>query len=436
MRPYSVLFRNLKQSEEELRKHRDHLEELVEQRTTEIQKINNELKNEIAEHRRTGEALRRANKSYKVLSSGNQTLIRATNELSLLREICKIIVEKGEYEFTWVGYAKYDKIKTVKPMAWAGDEVGYLNTLNITWADTRLGYHPAGTAIRTRKHSILRDVGTDSNFIPWRTDALEQGCISIIGIPLIVDSSVLGALAIYTSEKNAFNQGEVTLLTELADDLAFGIVTLRNKIDLEQMEGELEKSLTKIKKAMDCTVQAMATTLEKRDLYTAGHQVRVKKLSCKIAEELGFSSDQTEGLLMAAGLHDIGKISIPAEILSKPSRLSEAEMSLVKTHPQVGYEILRTIEFPWPVADFVLQHHERMNGSGYPRGLSGRKIRLEARVIGVADVVEAMSSHRPYRPAYGVETALKEISQNKAILYDPDVVDACVKLITEKGFNF
>ncbi|MCL5985627.1 MAG: HD domain-containing protein [Actinobacteria bacterium] len=436
VKPYSLLFRNLKQSEEELRKHRDHLEGLVGQRTAEIQKINIELQKEVVEHRQTLDALHIANQAYKILSSGNQTLIRATDEHELLREICKIIIGFGKYRFAWIGYAKYDRAKTVQLVAWAGNEVSYLKRSSITWADTEFGRHPAGIAVRTRNYSILTDIKTDSNYSPWRKDDLEHGYMSIIALPLIVDSNVLGSLVIYASEKDAFSQEEVKVLTELADDLAFGVVTLRKGVDLKRTREELERNLKRLQKAMECTIQAMATTLEKRDLYTAGHQVKVEKLACRIGEEIGVSSDQIAALRLAAGIHDIGKISIPAEILSKPCSLTEAEMSLIKSHPQVGYDILKTIEFPWPIADIVLQHHERLNGSGYPRGLTGNKICLEARIIAVADVIEAMSSHRPYRPALGIDDAIKEISQNKAVLYDPNVVNACVGLITTKGFTF
>jgi HD-GYP domain-containing protein (c-di-GMP phosphodiesterase class II) len=151
---------------------------------------------------------------------------------------------------------------------------------------------------------------------------------------------------------------------------------------------------------------------------------------------MGFPEEQIEGLRMAGLIHDIGKISIPAEILSKPVQLNELEWGMIKAHPQVGYDILKTTDFPWPVAQIVLQHHERMDGSGYPRGLSGEEIILEARILGVADVVEAMASFRPYRPARGIDEALEEISQNRGVLYDSQVVDACLKLFTEKGFTF
>jgi len=180
----------------------------------------------------------------------------------------------------------------------------------------------------------------------------------------------------------------------------------------------------------------MALTVETRDPYTGGHQRRATNLARAIATEMGLSEEQIDGIRMAGLVHDLGKISVPAGILNKPSRLTEDEFGIVQTHPQVGYDILKTIEFPWPVAQIVLQHHERMDGSGYPKGLVGKDVLLEARILAVADVVEAMSSHRPYRPALGMDKALEEISRNKGVLYDPSVVDACLKVFTEKGLKF
>jgi putative nucleotidyltransferase with HDIG domain len=179
----------------------------------------------------------------------------------------------------------------------------------------------------------------------------------------------------------------------------------------------------------------MARAVETRDPYTAGHQKQVAGLSCAIARELGLSESHVEGIRVAGIIHDIGKISVPSKVLAKPAKLTELEFGIVKTHPEVGYEILKSIEFPWPIAQMVLQHHERMNGSGYPQGLSGKDILLEARILCVADVVEAMASHRPYRAGLGIESALEEILQNKGTLYDPDVVATCVRLFKEKGFE-
>jgi putative nucleotidyltransferase with HDIG domain len=180
----------------------------------------------------------------------------------------------------------------------------------------------------------------------------------------------------------------------------------------------------------------MALTIEIRDPYTAGHQRRVSKLSCAIARELGMPEQQIEGLRVAGDIHDIGKIYVPAEILSKPGQITAIEYGIIKTHPQVGFDILKTIKFPWPVAQIVLQHHERLDGSGYPLGLVGDQILKESRILTVSDIVEAMSSHRPYRPARGIDEALEEVIKNRDRFYDSDVVDVCVKLFRENQFRF
>jgi PAS domain S-box-containing protein/putative nucleotidyltransferase with HDIG domain len=213
------------------------------------------------------------------------------------------------------------------------------------------------------------------------------------------------------------------------------VLAFRDISRQKKTEKELIQSYERLKQAMDGTVQAMAFTLETRDPYTAGHQRRVTQLACALAEKMQLPKDVIEGVRMAGDLHDIGKIYVPAEILSKPGKLSEAEYNIIKTHSQVGYDILKTIEFPWPIADIVLQHHERINGSGYPAGLRGKDILLEAKILTVADVIEAMATHRPYRPALSIEDALEEISENKGKLYDPKVVEACLKIF-EEGFAF
>lgn len=201
-------------------------------------------------------------------------------------------------------------------------------------------------------------------------------------------------------------------------------------------EQERERSLSRLRRTLEQTVYALAAAVEMRDSYTAGHQRRVADLATAIADEMGIPAERIRGIRMAGLIHDVGKIHIPAEILSKPTRLTEVEWSMIKAHPQAGYDILKDIEFPWPVARIVLQHHERVNGSGYPQGLSDKEILLEARILGVADVVEAMASHRPYRPAHAVEEALGEIRENRGILYDPQAVDACLEVIGKKILEF
>lgn len=201
-------------------------------------------------------------------------------------------------------------------------------------------------------------------------------------------------------------------------------------------EKALKESIAKQQRILEEIVKAITLTVQLRDPYTSGHEQKVSQLANSIATEMGIPKEQTQGILIAALLHDVGKIYVPAEILSKPNRLSRIEFEMIKTHPQLGYEILKEIEFPWPVAQMILQHHEKLDGSGYPSGLLGKDILLGARIIAVADVVEAMSSHRPYRPAHKIKVALNEISRKKGVCYDIDVVDACIRLFMEKRFDF
>jgi putative nucleotidyltransferase with HDIG domain len=197
---------------------------------------------------------------------------------------------------------------------------------------------------------------------------------------------------------------------------------------------ELRESERKLRRSLLDSISAIAATIEMRDPYTAGHQRRVADIATTIARELRLPEDQVEGLYLASTVHDIGKIRIPAELLSKPGKLTDAEFSLIKQHAEAGYEILKSIDFPWPIAKTVLQHHERLDGSGYPGGLKDGETLLEARILAVADVVEAMVSHRPYRAGMGVDAALEEITRYRGTRYDAGVVDACLKLFRERRY--
>ena len=221
-------------------------------------------------------------------------------------------------------------------------------------------------------------------------------------------------------------EGKITGVIGLAKDIS----------DWKKSEEELQQSYQRLKKTMDAAIDTVSNIIEAKDPYTSGHQYRVCQLAVRIAQQMKLPEDKIEGIRIASLIHDIGKIGLPAEILSKPTKLTEIEFSLIKNHSQIGYDILKSIDFSYPIARIVLQHHERLNGSGYPNGLRADKILLEARILGVADVVEAMSSHRPYRPALGIDKALEKISKNKGILYDPEVVDMCLDLFKEKEFKF
>jgi PAS domain S-box-containing protein/putative nucleotidyltransferase with HDIG domain len=206
--------------------------------------------------------------------------------------------------------------------------------------------------------------------------------------------------------------------------------------DRKKAEDDRNRSIEKLRKALQGIIHAMEITVETKDPYTAGHQRRTAELATAIAREMKLSEDKIESIHMAGIIHDLGKIAIPGEILSKPGELNDIQISMIKTHPRVGYEILKNIDFPWPIAQIMLEHHERLDGSGYPDGIKGKKINLESKILAVADVVEAIISHRPYRAALGIKSALEEIESNRGKLYDPEAVDTCGKLFKKDGFMF
>jgi PAS domain S-box-containing protein/putative nucleotidyltransferase with HDIG domain len=245
-----------------------------------------------------------------------------------------------------------------------------------------------------------------------------------LGAPLETPGGVIGVVAVQSyTDRGHYSMRDLELMSLASGNIAMAIERKRG-------EDALQESYRKLEKAMRGTIDAMARTAETRDPYTAGHQKRVAILSQAIARKMQLPEDKVSAIHMAAMIHDLGKINVPAEILSKPGGLTELEVDLIRIHPKVGYEILKEIDFPWPIAEIVLQHHERLDGSGYPQGKSGDDVLLEARILGVADVVEAISSHRPYRSALGLDRALEEITKNRGTLYDAKVVDACVKILT------
>lgn len=224
--------------------------------------------------------------------------------------------------------------------------------------------------------------------------------------------------------------------TDHQDQLVRVLWLLRDVRESKAEEDRLKALLSRIKSSFHGIVEAVAAALEIRDPHTTGHQRRVAQLAVAIAREMGFSLNRLEGIKVAGLLHDIGKIAVPIEILSKPGELTQLEGEFIKSHCQMGFDLLKNIDFPWPVLQAILQHHERLDGSGYPAGLTDQEIILEARILGVADVVEAMICARPYGPALGIDQALEEIHQKTGILYDPEVVSVCLKLFVEKGFSF
>ncbi len=616
----------------------------------------------------------------------NEALIHSTDEMELLQKICNITVDIGGYRMAWIGFAKHDKEKSVRPVVQAGFEEGYLDTMHITWADIERGRGTTGTAIRTGKPVTSLDIINDPQMKPWREEASYRGYVSVMSFPLKTDDEVFGVLSIYASHANAFNTEETRLLTTLADNLAYGITTLRTRHARQKVQDELSRSndlmhfimqvtnagfwqhdmstntstlsdevwklyglepdsnenpydawistiipedremveqavqeaiktsgeyscrwrvlnpdgtfrwlLTKgtpvkdskgqiiryaglvlditdqkkkedalteseqrfktlfekhssvmliidpdsgriskannaavafygwpidklcqmyiqqintlpseeikvainktrtgeqnhfffqhriadnsvrdvevfsvtieiggkgflysiihditekkaaeqkirdyvklLEGAMKSTLQAVAKVVEAHDPYTAGHERRVGQIAADIAREMGWSEETCQTMQLVGLVHDIGKMSIPGEILTKPGKLSAIEFELVKTHAENGYQILHDVEFPLPIARIIREHHERMDGSGYPQGLKGENTLPESRILAVADVLEAMASKRPYRASLGIEAAISEIEAHRGSLFEPEVVDAMLRLFREKGYE-
>ena len=330
--------------------------------------------------------LARLTRALKTLREVNLALVRTREETGLLQEICRIAVETGGFALAWVGYAGQDNGQRIRPVAVFGDRHGYVAELDITGrdADTEDG-SIFGATVRTGQISVINDISAASPGYGCLEKASNLGYRSMIVLPLREEGRSFGAIAIYSPETNAFDESEVALLKELAGDLAFGIITLHNETKRREAETRALHHLEKLNASMEQAIEAIALTVEKRDPYTAGHQKRVAELATAIARQMRLSDDRIRGIRLGSLIHDIGKIYVPAEILNRPGRLAPMELELIKTHTTVGYEILKGVDFSWPVAQMVLQHHERLDGSGYPHGLKGDGILLEARILAVAD---------------------------------------------------
>ena len=366
--------------------------------------------------------LLRVNRALKTLSAGIETLVRANSEQELLQQMCQVIVQVGGHVVTSISEMKDDGL-TVKTLALAT-----LDAADVKDCACTNNCRAVATAITQRRPIVIHDMLNDPLCSPCRKRLQNCNISSALIQPLWNEGEDFGALSIYSSDRTAFDDDEVSLLRDMADDLAYGIRSLRNR-------QHREEGMRHIQATMEATVQALANTVEFRDPYTAGHQQRVAQLASAIGKEMGLDDKRIKGLYLASVVHDIGKIRVPSEVLTRPGKLSHIETEMVKTHVEASFDILKSIDFPWPIAKIVMQHHERMNGSGYPLGIFGDEILIESRILGVADVVEAIASFRPYRPALGVEIALQEIENGRGNLFDSKVVDTCIHLFREKGYQ-
>jgi PAS domain S-box-containing protein/putative nucleotidyltransferase with HDIG domain len=391
---------------------------------------------DITERKQAEEQLRRLNWALRALGQSNSALVHAGTEIELFQSCCEAIAGAEGYPLVWVGLARDDAAHSIEIVAGAGDASKFLEGFAASWKDEPAGRGPAGTAIRTGVTQVTNDLAESAAFAPWIESARANGLASSINLPIRTDGAALGILVVYSREEDAFGQSEVELFEELAADIGYGIASRRTHLAYEASLVEREGATHKLRAAFESLIAVLAATVERRDPYTAGHQRRVAELCLAIGRTLGLDPARIEGLHFAATIHDIGKIYVPAEILARPGKLSSTEFELVKSHAQVGFEIVKDVEFPWQVADMIRQHHERLDGSGYPQGLKGDQILLESRILAVADVVEAMSSHRPYRAGLGLDAALAQIRQEAGTKLDAQVVDACERVFHEQGFAF
>jgi len=347
----------------------------------------------------------------RLLLEVSRLLTSVIDDADFLQSVCNALVDVGGYAMARIYLANHDDQHSVQTVFFAGF-AGYSQDDVNSWAAfDAIGQSLSGIALRTGLTQVANNFDADPDFAPWRDLAASLGVASSVAVPFGLGKRTV-ALAVYGRYIDAFDETTVKGLEEIAREAEFG--------------AEFVRSVQQLATALDGTISALCQMTEARDPYTAGHQVRVGALSEKIAVELGLDVELATLIRQSGSLHDVGKIAIPTEILSHPGRLTDLEFSMVKTHTSIGYDILSRASLPWPIAEVALQHHERLDGSGYPNALRGDEIILPARIIAVADVVEAMTQHRPYRAALGLDMALDEVTKGAGTLFDPDVVKACL----------
>jgi PAS domain S-box-containing protein len=387
---------------------------------------------DITEEKRKEHQLSAQNWALSAFSIAALALGRAQSADGLHQSICDAITRQSVYVLAWIGIVEAGPERRLRIAASAGSALGYIESLHISCKeDEPSGQGPVGICIRTRTLQIVEDTESSPVFAPWREEAGRFGIRSCACIPLYVDGNWEGALSVYSARANAFESAPIEVFQHLAEQIVHGIKALEHKQLLDTERRNLETTQKHLTDALSASVSAMVTAMEMRDPYTAGHENRTADIAYAIGKEMGWPEGRLQGLRMAAMVHDIGKISIPSEILNKPARLNAQEFALVKGHPESSYAILKDIPFTWPVAEIVHQHHEKLDGSGYPQGLKGDEILPEAKVLTVADIVEAMAAARPYRKGLGLKVALAEIERQAGTLLDAEAVRICASLFRE-----
>ena len=375
--------------------------------------------------------------ALRAYASAALTLVSATSTATLLQDICDAITQDSPFLLAYVGVVGPAPEYRMTVQAKAGRAQSYLDGIEISGSkDLQSGQGPVGMAFRTGVSQIVSDVDTDVNYAPWREHAHRHGIRCSMTVPFVIAAEQKGILGVYSANANAFGPVVREAFEHLAQEIGVGLESLRQREQIERERLAREEAQQSFVNALTAAVGAIAGAVEAGDPFTAGHQRRVSKVACDIGRAMGWSEYELQGLEMAAMVHDIGKLAVPQQILNKPGRLTPEEFARVKVHANVGYRILKDIPFPWPVAGMAWQHHEKLDGSGYPLGLKGEAILPGARILAVADIVESMACERPYRKALGVDIALQEVESLAAQgKLDAEVVKACVRMFREEGYQ-
>jgi response regulator RpfG family c-di-GMP phosphodiesterase len=314
---------------------------------------------------------------YATLSHINRASRHAKNWEDLFRETCNGAVLHGKFDLAWAGLIGH-ATHQVTPFCFSGREGGYLRNIRISIDDNvPEGLGPTGLAVREKRVVYVNDTGTDDRVVPWRDQLLQHGFRSLASLPIASGGSVIGALVLYSGDAGLFEDDQLQLMEDMSFEISYALESFEREAAHSNAEEERQRALALTQKALHDSIQAIAYTLEMRDPYTAGHQRQVSAIATAIAREMKLPEQLIEGIHFGSLIHDLGKIALPSEILTRPRRLTPLEMQLIETHPEAGYEIVKNIDYPWPVAEMIYQHHERMDGSGYPRGLKGDEILLE-----------------------------------------------------------
>jgi putative nucleotidyltransferase with HDIG domain len=357
---------------------------------------------------------------WRALLASTAALARSDSEDALLRDVCEAAVQAGGYRLAWYGRVLVNGHFRLDAVSSAGPEVAYLEEFTVEWGYEVTQDCPGGMAVGSGQPVFTQDILTDSRFAPWKERAAAHGIRSLVSIPVFVSGALDGVLTIYAAETHVFDETATAILSTLCQHVGLGMEKLR--------------AATRINDALEGTIRVLTRAVEARDPYTAGHQAAVSALSEQIGIRLGLDNVDVQGVRLAALVHDIGKIGVPTELLLKPSALRPREMELIRDHVTIGEEILSDVDFPWPIAAIVGQHHERIDGSGYPHGLAGSRILLPARIIAVADVAEAMGRSRPYKEAASRAATLACLREGRGTLYDAEVVDAAFAVLEDGTF--